>query len=110
MAKKQKRAAKSAKPVRGKTTSAKKMSHEDFVKKGIVKLRVKKDQGIHVVYSGFNQAFREYFNGEDPRPHLDRLAEQGVITVRPAKGGATIALSDGKPHVATGVLDKILAA
>lgn len=104
MAKKQQATAATSKP-RGR-----KMSPDAFVKQGIEKLRQGKDQGIHVVYSGFNQAFRQYFNGEDPRPHLDRLAAEGVITVRPARGGATIALGDGKPHISSSaVLDKILA-
>lgn len=104
MAKKQATAATNGKP-RGR-----KMSHDAFIKQGIEKLRQGEDQGIHVVYSGFNEAFRQYFNGEDPRKHIDALVEKGVITKRPAKGGVTIALGDGKPHVsAAGVLDKILA-
>ncbi len=43
-----------------------KLSYEDFFKKAILKLRnPAKSRGIHSVFSGFNDAFRKYFN-EDP--------------------------------------------
>ncbi len=38
------------------------LSHEEFVKRAIIKLRdISKSRGIHSVFSGFNQAFRIYF-------------------------------------------------
>jgi len=44
----------------------KKISEYDFVVKAIKKLRKPPYKGIHSVYSGFNQAFKEYF-GTNPR-------------------------------------------
>lgn len=43
-----------------------KLSHEEFIKKAIVDLRQKGYKGIHTVYSGFNTAFKKYFDGENP--------------------------------------------
>jgi hypothetical protein len=53
-------------------------------------------KGIHVVYSGFNQAFREYFDGDnlDPKQVIQEMAEQAQIKFRIARGGARIYL----PH------------
>ena len=42
-----------------------KMSHEEFIKKAIVSLRKEGYKGIHTVYSGFNEAFKKYFEGEN---------------------------------------------
>ena len=50
-------------------TMSEKLSHEEFVKKAIVSLRKEGFKGIHTVYSGFNNAFKKYFDG---------LAEQQV--------------------------------
>lgn len=80
-----------AKPV----ATAAKMSHREFVERAIKALKKPGYNSIHVVYSGFNNAFREYF-GEEPRLHVDQLVKDGVITLRPAKGGALIALPDGE--------------
>ena len=70
--------------------SKKKLTHEEFVLLAIKKLKNPKYKGLHTVFTGFNQAFREYFEGEDPVAALRSLAEQGKIVVRPAKGGALI--------------------
>lgn len=72
--------------------SQKKLSHKEFVERGIKRLRKPPYRGIHVVFSGFNYAFREYF-GEDPRPILDKLVSEGFISLRPVKGGALIVLT-----------------
>lgn len=73
-----------------------KMTHEEFVLRAIRKLRKPPYKGIHTVYSGFNAAFREYFN-EDPVPATKHLAQSGSIVVRPAKGGATLFLPEDAP-------------
>ena len=44
----------------------KKLSHEEFVRLAIQKLRTGNYRGIHSVYSGFNEAFKIYFGGENP--------------------------------------------
>jgi len=71
----------------------KKLSYEEFVKKSIETLRSPKYKGIHSVFSGFNQAFKEYF-GEDPIKVTKQLADEGKIAIRPAKGGVMIYLPE----------------
>ncbi len=66
-----------------------KLSYEEFVRKSIETLRSPKYKGIHSVFSGFNQAFKEYF-GEDPIKITKQLADEGKIAIRPAKGGVMI--------------------
>jgi hypothetical protein len=67
-----------------------KLSHVEFVYEMIRKLRKPKYKGIHVVYSRFNEMFREYYPGEDPRTVEDDLASKGLVVVHPARGGAMI--------------------
>jgi len=71
-----------------------KLSYEDFVKKAIVSLRKEGYKGIHSVYSGFNNAFKKYFNGENPVEVTNRLAQEGKIVVRPVKGGVMLYLPE----------------
>ncbi len=71
----------------------KKLSYEEFVRKSIEMLRSPKYKGIHSVFSGFNQAFKEYF-GEDPIKVTKQLADEGKIAIRPAKGGVMIYLPE----------------
>lgn len=88
-----------------------KYNHEEFFKLAIVRLRnTSKSSGIHTVYSGFNQAFREYFK-EDPIKVTQELASDGKIELRPVKGGVMIYLPGEAPQrVDSGkkVLSKIL--
>jgi hypothetical protein len=72
------------------------LTEEAFVKKAIQTLRTGKSRGIHVRFSGFNEAFRKYF-GVDPRESQDRLVKAGVIVVRPCKGGAMMYLAGDEP-------------
>src|SRR4030043_1171415 len=65
---------------------------------------------IHSVYSGFNEAFREYFK-EDPIKVTQELARDGKIVLRPVKGGVMIYLPGEAPTRAESgkaVLAKIL--
>jgi len=73
---------------------AKKLSYEEFVKKSILKLRTKNYKGIHSVYSGFNEAFRRYYDGVNPVEVTNRLAKKGKIVIRPVKGGVMLYLPD----------------
>ena len=86
-------------------------NHEEFFKLAIVRLRnTSKSSGIHTVYSGFNQAFREYFQ-EDPIRVTQALASDGKIEIRPVKGGVMIYLPGEAPKRADSgkiVLSKIL--
>lgn len=76
----------------------KRLSHEDFFKKAILRLRdISKSRGIHSVFSGFNQAFREYFD-EDPVKVTQDLASKGKIEIRPVKRGVMIYLPGEAPR------------
>lgn len=86
----------------------KKISKEEFVKRAIQKLRKGEYRGIHTVFSGFNEAFRKYFNGADPVEATKELVEKGIIVSRPAKKGAYILLAEDATDNSQTVLDKIL--
>ena len=87
----------------------KKISEYEFIVRAIRKLRQPPYKGIHSVYSGFNQAFREYFNS-DPVAITTRLANEGRIVTRPVKGGALLYLPEDTPGASASksVLGKIL--
>jgi hypothetical protein len=74
-----------------------KLSYEDFVKKAIVSLRKEGYKGIHTVYSGFNEAFKKYFVGEDPVKCTNELASKGKIVIRPVRGGVMLYLPEDAP-------------
>jgi hypothetical protein len=73
-----------------------KLTQAEFVKKAIVKLRKEPYKGIHTIYSGFNDAFRSYFN-DDPIKWTNQLANDGVIVLRPVRGGVMIYLPEDAP-------------
>ena len=73
------------------------LSYEEFVKKAIVSLRKEGYKGIHSVYSGFNNAFKKYFDGENPVEVTNNLAREGKIVVRPVKGGVMLYLPEEAP-------------
>ncbi len=74
-----------------------KLSHEEFVKKAIISLRKEGYKGIHTVYSGFNQAFKKYFDGGNPIEATNKLAKEGKIILRPVKGGVMLYLPEEAP-------------
>jgi hypothetical protein len=79
------------------TNQEKKLNYEEFIKMAILRLRnVSKSRGIHSVFSGFNEAFREYF-GEDPVKITQELASKGKIEIRFAKRGVMIYLPNEAP-------------
>jgi len=86
--------------------TSKKLTKEEFVKKAIKNLRKPPYKGIHTVYSGFNQAFRAYFD-EDPVQATKELSSKGVIVIRPAKGGVYMLLA-GDADNSNKALEKIL--
>ena len=83
-----------------------KLGKEEFVVQAIKKLRGKY-RGIHTVFSGFNEAFRQYF-GEDPRPVTQEMTTKGIIELRPVKGGVMIYLKGDAPQAGDDALKKIL--
>ena len=74
----------------------KKLSEEEFVVQAIRRLRKDPYRGIHSVYSGFNEAFRKYFN-TNPVEATNRLAAEGKIETRPVKGGMMLFLPGEAP-------------
>ena len=84
-----------------------KLSEEEFVVRAIKKLRKPPYKGIHSVYSGFNQAFKEYF-GTNPVAMTQRLTEEGKIATRPVKGGVMLYLPQEAPAAGEDALEKIL--
>ena len=70
--------------------SGERLTEEQFTIRAIERLRKQGYVGIHSVYSGFNDAFRIYFHSVDPVVATTRLAEQGKIEMRYAKGGAML--------------------
>jgi hypothetical protein len=84
-----------------------KMPEEECVIRAIKKLTKPPYKGIQSVYSGFNQAFREYFN-KDPVEFTKRLAQEGKIVSRLVKGGATLYLPEDTPAGSKSLLNKIL--
>tara|TARA_Y100000310_G_C20430155_1_gene691084 strand:+ start:106 stop:513 length:408 start_codon:yes stop_codon:yes gene_type:complete len=50
-----------------------------------------KYKGLHVRYSGFNEAFKDHF-GYESRATTDRLIEEGQIAMKPARGGVMLYL------------------
>jgi hypothetical protein len=75
-----------------------KLSYEEFVKQAILKLRTGDYKGIHTVYSGFNEAFRKYFDGANPIEITTQLAQEKKIVIRPVKGGVMLYLPEDVPQ------------
>jgi hypothetical protein len=72
-------------------TKTVKLAHDQFVIKAIEGLRKEGYKGIHSRNSGFNGAFRKYYGldakSEEPITVVNKLASEGKIAIRPAKGG-----------------------
>ncbi len=83
-----------------------KLSYEEFVKQAILKLRTGDYKGIHTVYSGFNEAFRKYFDGASPIEITTQLAQEKKIVIRPVKGGVMLYLPEDVPQ--TSKADQVL--
>ena len=75
------------------------LTFAEFAKTGIVKLRKDNFKGIHNVYSGFNEAARNYFGWTKERliEETNKLVTDGVIEIRSTKEGFTLYLLGEKP-------------
>jgi len=73
------------------------LSHEEFIRKAIVSLRKENFKGIHTIFSGFNNAFKKYFEGENPVEVTNKLAEEKKIVIRPVKGGVMLYMPEDAP-------------
>jgi hypothetical protein len=89
--------------------SSTKIGEEEFVLRAIKRLRKPPYRGIHSVYSGFNQAFKEHF-AKNPVDVTKRMAEEGKIITRPVRGGVMLYAPDDAPKPNESVLQKILAS
>ena len=83
------------------------ISEYDFVVRAIRKLRKPPYKGIHSVYSGFNKAFKDYFN-KNPVEVTNQLAQEGKIAIRPVRGGVMLYLPEDSPSSGGSVLAEIL--
>ena len=90
--------------------NATKLSHEEFILRAIRNLRKPPYKGIHTVYSGFNQAFRDYFPGDNPITAVLQLKDQGIVATKPVKGGVMLYLVEDAPNIEkpADVLNKIV--
>ena len=79
-----------------------KLSPEEFVRLAVGRLRLENYKGIHSVYSGFNDAFKSYFDGANPVDATGDLARLGKIVLRPVKGGVMIYLPGEGPEMSRG--------
>jgi len=79
-----------------------KLGPEEFVKLAIARLRLENYKGIHSIYSGFNEAFKSYFDGANPIETTGELAKQGKISIRPVKGGVMLYLPGDGPELSRG--------
>ncbi len=68
-----------------KRSKRRRLSPAEFTLLALKKLAPEPGRGIHVVYSGFNEAFRQYFPASDVVSELERLAAEGVISLRPVE-------------------------
>jgi len=86
------------------------LTPEEFVLKAIERLKVPPYKGIHSVFSGFNEAFREYFPLLDPVEVTTQLAKEGKIVIQPARKGVILYKAGDVPPTTSGkdALKKII--
>ena len=85
-----------------------KLSMQDFVLKAIEAGATSRSKGIHVVYSGFNAAYKSYF-GTDSRAATAKLETAGVIAVRGCRGGVMLYKAGEEPARKDNKAEKLLA-
>ena len=83
------------------------ISEEEFIVRAVKRLRKPPYKGIHSVFSGFNQAFKEHF-GKTSIEVTQRLAGEGKLVIRPVRGGVMLYLPEDAPQAPKSVLKKIL--
>ena len=69
---------------------------EEFVRRAVLRLRKGQAKSIHSVFSGFNAAWRQYYN-TDPVEGVKALEEMGVCVTHPTRGGVRIYLAEDAP-------------
>jgi hypothetical protein len=85
-----------------------KVPYEDFIRRAVQTLRKEPYKGIHSVYSGFNEAFKKYYEGVDPVQVTNQLAAEGKLIIKPVKGGVMLYLPEDLPEGAGNKAEDIL--
>ena len=83
----------------GKRTLARKetlLPPEEFVRRAVLRLRKGQAKSIHSVFSGFNAAWRQYYQS-DPVEGVKALEKKGVCVTHPTRGGVRIYLAEDAP-------------
>ena len=70
---------------------------EEFLRRAVLRLRKGQAKSIHSVFSGFNSAWRAYYQS-DPIEGVKALEEKGVCVTHPTKGGVRIYLAEDAPN------------
>jgi hypothetical protein len=76
----------------------KKLDYDEFIRRAILTLRKEPYKGIHTVYSGFNEAFKKYYDGQDPVEITNKLAAEGKVIIKPVRGGVMLYLPEDAPQ------------
>lgn len=86
------------------------LSEIEFIRKAIKQLREQPNKGIHNKYSGFNDAFREYFD-KDPLEALQRFEKQGKVVKEPVRDGWMLYLPSDAPEksITQRTIEKIIS-
>ena len=71
------------------------ITEQEFVRKAILTLRKPPYEGIDSVQSGFEEAFRAYFD-KDPQETIEQLVRKGELVVRSSEDRMTLYLPKGK--------------
>ncbi len=69
---------------------------EEFVRRAVLRLRKGQAKSIHSVFSGFNAAWRQYYQS-DPVEGVKALEKKGVCVTHPTRGGVRIYLAEDAP-------------
>ena len=94
-----------------------KLTHEEFCRKAVTTLRSEGFKGINVQISGFNGAFKKYFETEEMQEVFDitrALAKEGKIALVPSKkvnsktGKKSLMMYKPDDVVASGSADSVL--
>jgi len=85
-----------------------KVPYEEFIRRAVHTLRKEPFKGIHTVYSGFNEAFKKYYEGKDPVEVTNKLAAEGKLIIKPVRGGVMIYLPEDVPEGGANKAEDIL--
>lgn len=91
-------------------SSGNNLSEIEFTKRAIKQLREPPNKGIHNKYSGFNDAFREYFD-KDPLEAIKQFEKQGKVVKEPVRDGWMLYLPSEAPEksITQRTIEKIIS-